>query len=102
MKYLKEIKEFGKLGTDFYNIEVWIDYYNRESYMLYGCSKRKKNVDKQLKIYKDKIAIVLGWDKENNTVKPGNIKDIRILINGVTIDDIDNWELEMMAKKYNL
>jgi hypothetical protein len=28
MKYIKEIKEFGELGKDFYHIEVWVDYKN--------------------------------------------------------------------------
>jgi hypothetical protein len=101
MKYIKlfENLEYGKLGTDFFNVEVWGDYENGYTSFLLGSSKRKKNVYEQLKVYKIMIANIL--DKKID-VHFGNVKKFKILVNVVEIDDIDNWEVELLAKKYNI
>ena len=100
MKYIKEIKEFGELGTDFYNVELWCDWDFRDSRILKACSKRKKNVDEQLKKYKDEIVAMWEWEKKE--VANSKVKGFRIVVNGVDINDIDNWEMELFAKKYNV
>ena len=93
-EYVKHWRAKIKSGPDFYNIEIWNDHKSGNSSFLLGCSRKKENVDEQLKTYK---KLVRTWNKD----EAADV-NFRILINGVEIMDIDNWEIELIAKKYNV